>query len=76
MYWGDLFVLIALSRPLVESDLGLSVDWSPHSAGWDGPKSFLVDPEGDRGTHREVRGGAGGCMTLSIWEGKGGRTVF
>lgn len=60
MCWGDLFVLIALSRPLVDSDLGLRVEWSPHSAGRDGPKSFLVDPEGDRRTQREVRGGAKG----------------
>lgn len=62
MCWGDLFVLIALSRPLAESHFGLSVEWSPHLAGWDGPKSLLVDPEGDRRTHREVGGGAEGLL--------------
>ena len=59
MHWGDLFVLIALS---VESDLGLSVERSPHLAGRGGPKSFLVDPEEDRRTHREVRGEAEGLQ--------------
>lgn len=53
-------MLIALSRSLEEFDLDPSVEWSPHSAGWGGPKSFLVDPEGNRRTHREVREGAEG----------------
>lgn len=31
-------------------------EWSPHSAGWGGPYTFLADSEGDRRTHRGGRG--------------------